>query len=110
VGGEAQVPAARTSDGKWLPGRSGNPGGRPKEERVVLDLAREYAPAAVRELARIAVEGKSERCRVLAATALLDRAYGRPATVINGDGAGGFLAGFAALIAGPGQDADDGGA
>lgn len=63
-------------------GQSGNPGGRPKvilpDGRALSDLAREHTSTAIKSLAAIAEKGVSEIARVGAATALLDRAYGRP--------------------------------
>jgi hypothetical protein len=44
----------------------------------VTDLARQHAPEAMAALVEIATRGKSESARVAAATALLDRGYGRP--------------------------------
>lgn len=59
-------------------GQSGNPGGRPKELKGVQELARTHALLAINVLARVAKSGKSESARVAAATALLDRAFGKP--------------------------------
>lgn len=59
------------------------PAGRPKgslnkaTEEVKI-LARTYAPAALKELARLATKADSEQARVSAANSILDRAYGRP--------------------------------
>lgn len=92
----------RRQNGTFAAGVSGNPTGRPKAEREVLDLARENAPDAIRELARIVRDGKSERCRILAAQVLLDRAYGRPSVSIAGDDARAFVGAFAALVAADG--------
>jgi hypothetical protein len=41
-------------------------------------LARQHAPVAINELARLAQKAKSERARVAAIRELLDRAYGKP--------------------------------
>jgi hypothetical protein len=61
------------------PGVSGNPGGRPKEVREVIDLARSHSPAAVETLASIMRnEEAPPAARIAAANAILDRAYGRP--------------------------------
>ena len=59
-------------------GQSGNPGGRSKKLAEIADLARDLAPDAIRALHEIVVHGKSDRVRVAAAEALLDRALGRP--------------------------------
>lgn len=64
-------------------GQSGNPGGRPRELKEIQELARKSAPAAIAALAKIAEKGESEAARVSAATALLDRAYGKPVQQID---------------------------
>jgi hypothetical protein len=59
-------------------GKSGNPGGRPKVLADVQELARQHAPAAIAELARLAVKAKNETARIAACRELLDRGYGKP--------------------------------
>jgi hypothetical protein len=51
----------------------------------VRSLARQHTAAAIASLAGIATNGKSESARVAAATALLDRGWGR-AQAAEGDG------------------------
>lgn len=65
-------------------GKSGNPGGRPKENAEIKALAREYGPRAVERLAEL-MDGDDPRVAVAASQALLDRGYGKPAQVIAGD-------------------------
>jgi hypothetical protein len=65
-------------------GQSGNPGGRPKVLAELRDLARRHAPAAVRELARLAVKAKNEGARVAAIKELLDRGYGKAGPLVPG--------------------------
>jgi Family of unknown function (DUF5681) len=62
---------------KFPKGQSGNPGGRPKVIGEVQELARQYAPTAMIELARLALKAKSETARIAAIRELLDRGYGR---------------------------------
>ena len=75
----------RGARGKWLPGTSPNPGGRPKVIEDIRALARQHTEAAVNTLVSIAEDGKQESARVAAATALLDRGWGRPTQPIAGD-------------------------
>ena len=70
---------------KWIPGMSSpNPLGRPKSVRSikeVRDLAREATPMAIKTLKAVAGNAKAPpAARVAAATALLDRAWGKPAS------------------------------
>jgi len=44
----------------------------------VQELARQYAPKAIVELARLALKAKNETARIAAIRELLDRGYGRP--------------------------------
>src|SRR5262249_28380790 len=67
-------------------GQSGNPGGRPKEIAEVKELARQHVPAAIEVLASIMNNTKaSDAARVSAASALLDRAYGKPQQHIDAE-------------------------
>jgi hypothetical protein len=66
----------------FVKGQSGNPGGRAKvtlpDGRTLTELAREHTAEAVMTLVHVAERGESEAARVSAATALLDRGWGRP--------------------------------
>src|SRR5919197_6143022 len=88
------MPAARQSTadhvrrgarGKWLPGTSPNPGGRPKVIESIRDLARQHTDTAIAALVKIAEAGKNESARVAASTALLDRGWGKPTQPLSGD-------------------------
>src|SRR6516225_7632587 len=68
---------------KFRKGQSGNPGGRPKVLGEVQELARQYAPAVIVELARLALKAKSETARIAAIRELLDRGYGRSRQAIE---------------------------
>ena len=61
----------------FKPGQSGNPGGRPKDEIRVKELAREHTVEALQALVT-GLKAKGERTRIAAAEALLDRGWGRP--------------------------------
>jgi len=70
----------------FQPGVSGNPSGRPKENSQVKELARAWTEQAIATLASIMTDSEAKGSeRVSAATALLDRAYGKPAQAIVGD-------------------------
>ena len=71
-------------NGRFQPGTSGNPGGRPRAAHSIQELAREHAPEAIQTLADIAKNG-TPGARVSAAIALLDRAYGKAPTFSTSD-------------------------
>lgn len=62
---------------------AGRPPGRPpgaitKAKRELAEMAKDHALMALATLAQIAASGDSESARVSAATAILDRGYGKP--------------------------------
>ncbi len=65
----------------WKTGQSGNPGGRPKAALRVRDLARTHTETALKTLVDCLTSG-DERVRVAAATAILDRAWGKPIAAV----------------------------
>ena len=67
------IQKARLRSGKFAPGQSGKPGGRPKDEYRVAELARSYTLEAIDTLVELMRDGKDERVRGTAAQALLDR-------------------------------------
>jgi len=81
----------RTSSGQFLPGKSGNPGGRPKDEHRVGELARLYTVEAIETLVDLMRHGKDERVRGTAAQALLDRGWGKAKVEVVSSGEGGYL-------------------
>jgi hypothetical protein len=67
-------------------GVSGNPGGRPKAVKAVMELAQQHTAAAIETLVEIHTDSKVDpRARVAAASALLDRALGKPPQAIQVD-------------------------
>jgi Family of unknown function (DUF5681) len=70
----------------WKPGQSGNPRGRPRVVADVRELARRYTADAMSVLAAIMSDPKVvPAARVSAATALLDRGWGKPQPPINAE-------------------------
>ena len=68
---------ARAERGQFAKGRSGNPGGRPREVAEVRELAKAHSAQAIKRLVYW-MNSKNPKASVAAANALLDRAYGKP--------------------------------
>lgn len=64
----------------FVKGQSGNPGGRPKAEKEVLEVARQHGPRAIAKLVMLSMSA-DERTALAACNSLLDRAYGKPKQV-----------------------------
>lgn len=69
--------------GRFVKGQSGNPGGRPKTELAVRELARAHTEVAIKTLVK-ALKAKTESVRVSAAEALLSRGWGKPPQPVGG--------------------------
>jgi tyrosyl-tRNA synthetase len=71
----------------FKPGQSGNPGGRPKltqDELDALTMAKQFAPDAIRALHEIATsKTASDKARVTAAEAIINRVYGKPKETVE---------------------------
>ena len=70
-------------------GVSGNPGGRPKGDATVKELARAHTVEAIETLVAM-LGAESERTRVAAAEALLSRGWGTPTAHIETGPPGSF--------------------
>ena len=81
----------RARSGQFLPGQSGNPGGRPKDEHRVSELARSYTAEAIEPLVDLMRHGKDERVRGTAAQALLDRGWGKAKVEVVTGAEGSYL-------------------
>ena len=84
-------PLQRSKSGQFAPGQSGNPGGRPKDEHRVGELARSYTLEAIETLVDLMRHGRDERVRGTAAQAILDRGWGRAKVEVVSNGEGGYL-------------------
>jgi hypothetical protein len=78
------APARRNEVGHFLPGVSGNPSGRPRVVAEIRELARTHAPAALAKVVAL-IDHRDPRVAFVAAKEILDRAYGRPVPVVEGD-------------------------
>jgi hypothetical protein len=87
--------------GRFAPGHSGNPGGKAKASRQVVQLAREMSEAVLRSLYRIATKGRSESARVAAAQVILDRAFGRPKVSVDLESDGPMFTAIRQIIVSP---------
>jgi len=67
----------RNENGRFKQGFSGNPGGRPKDEHRVAELARSYTVEAVETLVDLMRHSRDDRVRGTASQALLDRGWGK---------------------------------
>ncbi len=61
----------------FQPGKSGNPGGRPKAQTDLLNAARGHTVRSIAVLAS-ALDDEDARVRIKAAEVLLDRGWGKP--------------------------------
>jgi len=86
VDGSEQNPTAKKPRGpgkRFEKGKSGNPGGRPKEVGHVKELAKQHTELAIKTLAEICEHGDKSAARVAAAEALLNHAWGRPEQAVS---------------------------
>lgn len=70
---------ARDSQGRFRAGSSGNPGGRPRGESNVRDLARSHTEEALAVVLGVMKRSKNERSRLAAAETVLAYGWGKPA-------------------------------
>lgn len=70
----------------WQPGKSGNPTGRSRRFHEVTMLAQEKSVQAIEKLS-VLMDCGDERVEIMAANAILDRAFGKPKEVKQDDSA-----------------------
>ena len=69
---------------KGTPKTGGRQKGTPNKITTdVRELARQYAPEALAELAKLSTGAENENVRVAASNAILDRAWGKPAQAVE---------------------------
>ena len=71
------MPENRSNSGRFVAGKSGNPGGRPKIPDDVKEATRAACPKAVAVLVAL-LDDKKPLVRMEAAKILLERGYGKP--------------------------------
>lgn len=69
---------SRDATGRWLKGKSGNPGGRPAGCADLVNAARSEAPDSLRKLVWLRDNADSDAVRLAACREILDRAFGKP--------------------------------
>ncbi|MBS1026119.1 MULTISPECIES: DUF5681 domain-containing protein [Gluconobacter] len=85
-------------------GQSGNPSGRPKALKEVVELARSHTLTAIEALAQIAGKATApESARVSAANALLDRAWGKAKETVEISGQDGAPLGLVVTVVRPSE-------
>ena len=75
---------SRPTSGGRRPGSGRKKGTPNKVTAEIKEIARQYGPEAIAELARLATKAESEAARVAAIKELLDRGYGRAVQPIQG--------------------------
>jgi hypothetical protein len=78
------MPANRTELGKFRPGFSGNPNGRPAIAAEVAELAQQHGPEAIEKAVHIMRHAKDPRVALAAVELLLNRGFGRPLQALAG--------------------------
>ena len=79
----------RNEKGHWMKGTTGNPLGGQRGIGQVRELARQHTEEAILTLAAIMRDpAAKDAARVAAATALLDRAWGKPTQPLDHGGEG----------------------
>jgi len=67
----------------WKKGQSGNPAGTSAAYHQCVRLAREASPEAMETLLQVMRESDDDRVKIVAATGVLDRAWGKPKEMVE---------------------------
>ena len=80
------MPENRDESGKFIKGKSGNPGGRPKVSEAVKKMLKDATPKAAKLLIETITNEKANiNIRIDAAKEILNRVYGKATQPIDGD-------------------------
>jgi hypothetical protein len=84
---EMPRPQIRSSSGRFLPGQSANPGGRPTVATELRDAAQRYGPEALKHLVKW-MRSPDPIVSLTAIRLMLERGFGKPIQPVTGpDGA-----------------------
>ena len=72
----------RTKLGRFKPGVSGNPKGKPKTDPLVREILRANSPEAALKLVEL-LSSEKEQIRFMAAQEILNRTEGKPMQAVN---------------------------
>ena len=72
----------RTKLGRFKPGVSGNPKGKPKSDPLVREILRANSPEAALKLVEL-LSSEKEQIRFMAAQEILNRTEGKPMQAVN---------------------------
>jgi hypothetical protein len=78
------VLAEREANGRFLPGFTPNPSGRPKGAGAIRELARQYVPAALQKIAEL-VSSPDPRVALAASQEILNRVFGKPLQSVDNE-------------------------
>ena len=78
----------------FVPGQSGNPSGRPKEDPLLKEMARARTADAF-QVVLACLDDDDAKIRLKAAEIVLDRGHGKAPVAITGEGGGPLTAIFA---------------
>lgn len=93
---------------RFVKGQSGNPAGQRKIPECVIAAAKAYTPLAIETLAECCDRKTDPRVRVMAAEALLNRAWGKPVerTELTGKDGKRLVAAIEWRVVGPNGDSN----